>query len=111
VESWCRIAIGATAARWISLRNAAASPYRYLIDPQEQLKVWVQLDDADDVVWAIVHSHVASVAQPSHTDVGLAYYPDSLYVIVSLSDYDHPTTRAWSILDGVVSEVSLLVTE
>ena len=102
---------GGVAQRWVGLRNAAESPYRYMIDPQEQLKVWTELDDADEAVWAIVHSHVASLAQPSQTDVGLAFYSDSLYIIVSLTDFDHPTTRAWSIVDGAVSEVSLLVTE
>ena len=102
---------GGAAGRWIPMRNAAESPYRYLIDADEQLRVWLQLDEADEVVWAIVHSHVASEAKPSQTDVGLASYPDSLYVIVSLSDYDHPAARAWSIVDGAVSEVALLVTE
>jgi proteasome lid subunit RPN8/RPN11 len=101
---------GGAAERWIPMRNAAESPYRYLIDAQEQLKVWMELDDADQVVWAIVHSHVASPAQPSQTDVGLASYPDSLYVIASLSDSDHPDVRAWTIVDGAVSEVALLVT-
>lgn len=107
-RSW---ADGGAAVRWVGLRNAAESPYRYLIDAQEQLQVWTELDDADEVVWAIVHSHVASPAQPSETDVGLAYYPDSLYVVCSLTDFDHPTVRAWSIVDGAVSEVALLVTE
>jgi proteasome lid subunit RPN8/RPN11 len=102
---------GGAAQRWVSMRNAAQSPYRYLIDAQEQLKVWMELDDADEVVWAIVHSHVASPAQPSQTDIGLAAYPDSLYVICSLSDFDHPHVRAWTIVDGAVSEVALLVTE
>jgi proteasome lid subunit RPN8/RPN11 len=102
---------GGAAARWVSMRNAAESPYRYLIDADEQLKVWMQLDAADEVVWAIVHSHVASEARPSQTDVGLAAYPESLYVIASLADFDHPTVRAWSIVEGAVSEVSLLVTE
>ena len=99
---------GGVAKRWISLRNAAESPYRYLIDPQEQLRVWMDLDDADEVVWAIVHSHVASPARPSQTDVGLAYYPDSLYVVCSLTTMDEPDLRAWSIVDGAVSEVGLL---
>ena len=102
---------GGVAARWVSLRNAAESPYRYMIDAQEQLKVWTQLDDADEVVWAIVHSHVASLARPSQTDIGLAFYPDSLYIIVSLTDFDHPTAQAWSIVGGDVTEVGLLVTE
>jgi len=102
---------GGAALRWVGLRNAAASPYRYMIDPQEQLKVWTQLDEADEVVWGIVHSHVASEARPSQTDVGLAYYPDSLYVVCSLTDFEHPTVRAWSIVDGAVLEVGLAVTE
>jgi len=102
---------GGVAMRYVPLRNAAESPYRYLIDPDEQLKVWIELDDADEVVWAIVHSHVASPAVPSATDVGLAFYPDSLYVIVSLADPKSPSVRAWSIRDGSVSEVALAVTE
>ena len=101
---------GGAPARWIELRNAAQSPYRYMIDAQEQLRVWTELDDADEVVWAIVHSHVASPAEPSQTDVGLAYYPDSLYVICSLADPDRPAVRAWAIADSAVSEVALLVT-
>ena len=102
---------GGVPTRYVSLRNAAQSPYRYLIDPQEQLKVWVELDEADEVVWAIVHSHVASPAAPSATDVGLAFYPDSLYVIVSLADDKSPSVRVWSIRNGSVSEVSLTVVE
>ena len=102
---------GGTPARYLPLRNAAESPFRYMIDPQEQLDVWTALEDADEVVWAIVHSHVASVAVPSATDVGLAFFPDSLYVICSLADDERPTIRAWSIVDGVVSEVQLAVTE
>ena len=102
---------GGVALRWIGLRNAAESPYRYMIDPQEQLKIWTQLDDADEVVWGIVHSHVASEGKTSQTEVGLAFYPDSLYVVCSLTDFELPTVRAWSIVDGAVSEVSLVVTE
>jgi [CysO sulfur-carrier protein]-S-L-cysteine hydrolase len=95
-------------ARYVPLTNAAASPYRYLIDPQEQLQVMLELDDAGEVVWAIVHSHVASPPVPSATDVGLAFYPDSLYVICSLAG-NVPEVRAWSIRDGTTSEVALAV--
>ena len=92
--------------RFLGLRNAAASPYRYLIDPDEQLRVMLQIDDADEVVWGIVHSHVASPPEPSATDVGLAAYPDALYLICSLAGAT-PVVRAWSIRDGAVSEVVL----
>ncbi|MGI8928673.1 MAG: M67 family metallopeptidase [Candidatus Limnocylindrales bacterium] len=104
------VADGGASTRYVPLRNAAESPYRYLIDPQEQLRVWLDLEDANEVPWAIVHSHVASPAVPSATDVGLAFFPDSLYVICSLAG-ELPTIRGWSIVDGVVTEVPLSVTE
>lgn len=100
---------GGTSERYVALTNAAASPYRYLIDPQEQLRVWLELEDTGEAVWAIVHSHVASAAEPSATDIGLAFFPDSLYVICSLAD-EKPTLRGWSIRDGTVTEVQLAVT-
>jgi proteasome lid subunit RPN8/RPN11 len=99
---------GGMPSRYVALRNAAESPYRYMIDPQEQLSVWMELEDAGEIPWAIVHSHVASPAVPSATDVGLAFFPDSLYVICSLMD-DAPTVRGWSIRDGAVVEVPLAV--
>ena len=46
----------------------------------------LDIDDADEMVWGIVHSHVMSPAVPSDTDVGLAAYPDALYLICSLAN-------------------------
>jgi len=97
---------GGLPTRFVGMANAAASPYRYLMDPQEQLRVWLELDDADEVVWAIVHSHVASTARPSATDVGLAAYPEALYLVCSMAA-DPPDLRAWTIVDGAVNEVVL----
>lgn len=99
---------GGVAARYVPLTNAAASPYRYVIDPQEQLRVMLELDESAEVVWGIVHSHVASAPVPSATDVGLAFYPASLYLICSLAG-EVPEVRAWSIRDGEVREVALAV--
>ncbi len=95
---------GGTATRFLPLTNAAASPYRYLIDPDEQLRTMLDIDDADEIIWGIVHSHVMSPAVPSDTDVGLAAYPDALYLICSLATPE-PLVRAWSIRDGAVAEV------
>jgi proteasome lid subunit RPN8/RPN11 len=101
---------GRSPTRYVAIRNAAESPYRYMIDPEEQLKVWLELEDNDEVPWAIVHSHVASPAVPSATDVGLAFFPDSLYLVCSLADPERPTVRAWSIVDGTVTEIPLSAT-
>lgn len=97
---------GGTPERYVPLVNSAASPFRYAIDAQEQLRVWLALEDVGEVVWAIVHSHVGSDAMPSATDIELAYFPDSLYLICSLAG-DAPKVRAWSIRDGSASEIPL----
>jgi [CysO sulfur-carrier protein]-S-L-cysteine hydrolase len=102
---------GGRAHRFEHVRNEAASPFRYEIHPDDLLRLTIETDDADQVFWGIVHSHTHTPAVPSPTDVGLAFYPDSLYLLVSLSeDEADPATgaaslRAWRILDGEVSEV------
>jgi proteasome lid subunit RPN8/RPN11 len=104
---------GGRALRWEPTRNKAASPYRYEIDPDDLLRLTLATDDADEVFWGIVHSHVRSPARPSPTDLGLAFYPDALYILVSLSESERdavsgdPSLRAWRILDGVSHEVEI----
>lgn len=108
-------ASGGSALRWEPLRNALASPYRYVIDPEELLRLTIATDDADEVFWAIVHSHVASPARPSPTDLRESHYPDSLYILVSLDPGEAdpatgaPSLRAWRIVDGGVHEVELRI--
>jgi proteasome lid subunit RPN8/RPN11 len=97
---------GGPPRRFVGMRTAAASPSRHLMDPDEQLRVLLEIDDADEVVWGIVHSHVASPPRPSATDVGLATYPDALYLICSFAG-ERPELRAWTIVDGAVNEVVL----
>jgi proteasome lid subunit RPN8/RPN11 len=104
---------GGRALRFEPTRNKAASPYRYEIDPADLLRLAIETDDADEVFWGIVHSHTHTPAVPSPTDVGLAFYPDALYVLVSLdgSEADPqtgaPSLRAWRIVAGEVHEVDV----
>lgn len=95
---------GGRALRWEPARNAEASPMRYTVHPDDLLRLTIETDDADQVFWAIAHSHVRSPAVPSPTDIGVAQYPDALYILVSLSDDD---VRAWRILDGSTHEVAI----
>jgi proteasome lid subunit RPN8/RPN11 len=104
---------GGRALRFEPARNKAASPYRYEIHPDDLLRLTIATDDADEVFWGIVHSHTHSPAVPSPTDVGLAFYPDALYLLVSLSETETdpqtgaPGIRAWRILRGEAYEVAL----
>ena len=106
-------AAGGLALRYVPTRNRAASPYRYEIDPNELLRLTIETDDADEVFWGIVHSHTHTPAAPSPTDIGQAFYPDALYLLVTLSETEaDPTTgepgiRVWRIVEGTVHEVAL----
>jgi len=101
---------GGVPLRFEPTRNKAASPYRYEIHPDDLLRLTIATDDADEVFWAIVHSHVRSPAVPSPTDVRLAFYPDALYVLVSLAAPE-PALGAFRIVDGAIHPVELLVGE
>jgi proteasome lid subunit RPN8/RPN11 len=104
---------GGRALRFEPARNKAASPYRYEVDPDDLLRLTIETDDADEVFWGIVHSHTHTPAVPSPTDLGLAFYPDALYVLVSLSDDEadphtgEPGVRAWRIVDESIHEVTV----
>jgi len=71
--------------RAIRCANVADSPrIRYRIDPREQLAAMRSIDAAGEELFGIYHSHPATVAFPSPTDRAESYYPDALYVLVSL---------------------------
>jgi [CysO sulfur-carrier protein]-S-L-cysteine hydrolase len=89
-------------------RNAEASPYRYLVHPQDQFRITMEIEDRGEEIAAIYHSHPKSRAEPSQTDINLAEnWPDPLYLICSLAEPNAPDVRAWSIRDGAVEEVEL----
>ncbi len=71
------------ATRVIAMDNAERSPTFYRFDAQEQLRVWRSMDDADEVPLVIYHSHTATEAHPSRTDISLASEPDAHYLLVS----------------------------
>jgi proteasome lid subunit RPN8/RPN11 len=106
-----------TATRLYRTTNLEASPFRYNIDPRDLLRIEREIDDNGWQVLVIYHSHVASEAYPSPTDVRLSQwqgtdpptdlYPGAYYVLVSLKDRDHPAVRAFQIQAGEVAEAKL----
>src|SRR5262245_38440847 len=89
-------------------RNAEASPLRYNLDPQDQFRIMTEMEEKGEELSAIYHSHTASSAYPSQTDINLAAYPDALYLIVSLAEGEKEL-RGFRIEDGKVTEVDLEV--
>jgi proteasome lid subunit RPN8/RPN11 len=88
--------------------NSAASPLRYEIDGLEQYRIQTEIEDAGWELGAIYHSHTRSAPYPSQTDINLAFYPDSLYVIVGLAGGE-PEVRAYRIHDGRVEDAELRI--
>jgi len=96
------------------VKNAAASAYRYEMDPLQMMRLEQRRDESGEALFAIYHSHVASEARPSPTDVRMAFwppgeieaepmYPETYYVLVSLAA-DPPSVRAFHIRQGGVIE-------
>lgn len=91
---------GGTATRVLRATNSQGSPFMYVMDPREQLRMMDAIDESGDDLLAIYHSHTRSAAYPSRTDVELAFYPDTLYLIVSVADRDAPDIRAFRLRKG-----------
>jgi proteasome lid subunit RPN8/RPN11 len=97
--------------RFIPMENAERSPTFYRFDAKEQLRVWREMDDNDEEPIVIYHSHTATEAYPSRTDISYASEPNAHYVLVSTRDESTTEFRSYRILDGVVEEEPVVVME
>ena len=86
-----------TVEKAFELQNAEKSPIRYSISPQEQLRVFVEMEKESIDMMAIYHSHTHTIPFPSETDVKLAFYPEVASIIISLKEEQNPTVKAFRI--------------
>ena len=89
--------------RFIPMTNAARSPTFHEFDSTEQFQVWREMAERDEDPVVIYHSHTATEAYPSRTDISIAGWPEAHYVIVSTRDPDEVELRSFRISDGVVT--------
>lgn len=92
------------AVRHIPMDNAERSGTFYRFDAMEQLRVWREMDDRDEEPVVIYHSHTATEAYPSRTDVNLAAEPGAHYLLVSTRDPQVTEIRSFRIVNGAVGE-------
>lgn len=99
--------------RFIEMVNAAGSPTFYEYDSTDLLELYKDLDDRDEEPVIVYHSHTATEAYPSVTDIKLAGEPGAHYVLVSTREHgnnDGPVEfRSYRIVDGVVTEEEVAV--
>ena len=95
--------------RFVPMLNAARSPTFYELDPADLLSLYREMDERDEEPVVIYHSHTATEAYPSRTDVSLAQEPGAHYVLVSTREPDVTDFRSFRILDGEVTEEEVTV--
>jgi proteasome lid subunit RPN8/RPN11 len=115
----CGVIIGAFGSdqptRLVRMINADRSPTFFRFDPAEQFRLYQEMEANDEEIVVVYHSHTATEAYPSRTDVSLASEPQAHYVLVSTAasgNQDGPVeVRSYRILDGVVTEEEIEITE
>lgn len=95
--------------RFVPMTNAERSPTFYRFDPGEQLQLYKQMDADDEEAVVVYHSHTATEAYPSRTDIAYAGEPHAHYVLISTREPDVDEVRSFRIVDGVVTEEQVTV--
>ena len=99
--------------RFVPMLNAARSPTFYEFDSTDLLRLYRDMDDRDEVPVVIYHSHTATEAYPSRTDIALASEPDAHYVLISTRETGSQEgpfeLRSFRIVDGEVAQEEVLV--
>jgi len=89
------------------MTNTDSSRVSYLMDPKEQIMVFKEMRNLGLELKAIYHSHPNHPAYPSMTDVNLAYYPEAVYIIISIKDNGDYEMRGFRITDKEITETIL----
>lgn len=90
------------------MKNVSESPETcYFMEPEEQFKVFKEMRNLGYEMLAIYHSHTSSPAYPSKRDIEMAFYPEAIYIIISLQNFDKPEIRGFGIIDEKIEEEEL----
>jgi proteasome lid subunit RPN8/RPN11 len=109
----CGVVAGAEGSdrptRFVPMINAARSPTFYEFDSADLLKLYREMAANDEEPVVIYHSHTATEAYPSRTDIAYASEPNAHYVLVSTREEDRTEFRSFSIVDATVTEEPVTV--
>ena len=93
----------------IPITNELHSPYRYRMDPKEQVKAFLTIEDRNMQLVAIYHSHPFGPAFPSATDLLEAYYPDAVQIIWSYQEFRWDS-KGFIIHSNSIREITIRIT-
>jgi proteasome lid subunit RPN8/RPN11 len=95
--------------RLVPMLNAARSPTFYEFDSGDLLRLYRDLEARGEEPVVVYHSHTATEAYPSRTDVAYASEPGAHYLLVSTRDAATVQVRSFRIVDGEVTEEEVRV--
>ncbi len=90
------------------MKNVDHSPEHFSMDPKEQFEAYYAAREKGFVILGNYHSHPSTPARPSKEDIKLAYNPDAVYMIISLSQ-ENPVIKCFQIKDGNYDEIPLKI--
>ena len=93
--------------------NFAHSPVFYEFNPRDLLQLYREMDETEEEIVVVYHSHPTSEAYPSSTDIAYAGEPLAHYILVSTREEIAPDVefRSFRIIDGIVTEEVVSITD
>ncbi|MCK4674531.1 MAG: M67 family metallopeptidase [Gammaproteobacteria bacterium] len=82
---------------------------RFLMDASQQIKAMKQMREKQQQLFAIVHSHPTTNAEPSKLDIKENDYKDVFYIIISLNTEGVLEMRAYTQQQDSMQEVDLIL--
>ena len=100
--------------RFVPMVNAARSMTFYEFDSLDLLRLYREMNRRGEEPVILYHSHTATEAYPSQTDIAYASEPHAHYVLISTRECgsaDGPVElRSFRIMDGEVTEEDVEIT-
>ena len=97
-----------TITKLFKTKNIAESNDLYELDPLDQVKAFEEIDRLSLKLLGVYHSHPDHPCYPSGLDRSQAFYPHTLFFIISLLDFENPQMKAFKMSEGEVVEEKII---
>ena len=95
-------------SKLFKIKNIAQGMDKYELDPLEQVNAFEEIDKLSLKLLGVYHSHPNHTCYPSDLDIHQAFYPDTLFFIISLKDMTDFQLKAFKMCKGDVEEEKII---
>jgi len=92
----------------IPVTNTLHSPYRFRMDPEEQVAAMMYMAEQGYQMLGIFHSHIKGPASPSETDNAESTYPEVAFLIWS-REGENWSCRAFRLTGEASTEIPIVI--